>query len=138
MGLIQPRLQRRMGGKKMFKRVAIAVIVVFSLIAFAGISRAEEKFGIKVYPGAKLDEGSTKFIVEQLKQDGAAYRTSDPIEKVIAFYKGQSDIRAIALTKDGGMLKKGEDVDITIQNPWLDTKTGKLNNDTLISIVKNK
>jgi hypothetical protein len=29
-------------------------------------------------------------------------------------------------------------VNVTVQNPWLDMKSGKINNDTLISIVKRK
>lgn len=28
-------------------------------------------------------------------------------------------------------------VDVTIQNPWMDTKTGKMITDTLITIVKH-
>ena len=29
-------------------------------------------------------------------------------------------------------------VTVTVQNPWLDMKTGKINNDTLVSIVPKK
>ena len=43
----------------------------------------------------------------------------------------------MGISNDGGMFKKGN-IDITIQNPWMDTKTGKMIKDTLISIVKNK
>jgi hypothetical protein len=35
------------------------------------------------------------------------------------------------------MFRKGN-VDVTVQSPWMDTKTGKMEKDTLISIVKNK
>jgi len=34
------------------------------------------------------------------------------------------------------MFKKG-DINITVQNPWMDMKTGQHRTDTLISIVKN-
>ena len=35
----------------------------------------------------------------------------------------------------GYAYRRGEGT-VTIQNPWMDMDTGKLNNDTLISIVK--
>lgn len=38
--------------------------------------------------------------------------------------------------EEGAMFKKG-DIDITIQNPWIDMKTGNIMKVTLISIVKN-
>jgi hypothetical protein len=51
--------------------------------------------------------------------------------------KNNQALNLISDTKESAMFKKG-DVDITIQNPWMDMKTGKLVNDTLISIVKQK
>jgi hypothetical protein len=38
--------------------------------------------------------------------------------------------------KENAMFKKGN-VDITIQNPWMDMKSGKMMKDTLITIVKH-
>jgi hypothetical protein len=38
-------------------------------------------------------------------------------------------------SKEGAMFKKGN-IDITIQNPWMDMKSGRMMKDTLISIVK--
>jgi len=35
------------------------------------------------------------------------------------------------------MFKKGDDVDVTLQNPWQNMQTGKMEKETLISIVKH-
>jgi hypothetical protein len=59
------------------------------------------------------------------------------VEKVIAFYKKQPGLNFVGGDQGGGMLRKGN-VDVTVQSPWMDTKTGKMEKDTLISIVKNK
>lgn len=99
-----------------------------------GVGNAEEKFGVIVYTGAKYDSGASDFL-KQLSPQSAAYRTGDSVNKVIDFYKKQPGFNLVGdPTKEGAMFRKGK-VDITIQNPWMDTKTGKMMKDTLISIV---
>jgi hypothetical protein len=123
-----------------------AIILVFGIVAVA-----EEKFGVPVYPGAKFDSAVSQFLKESMSQNAACYRTNDGIQKVVEFYKRQKGLDLIGPEKGTAMFKRckkeyneylkkemsaGCDLDITIQNPWQDMKTGKLVNDTLISIVK--
>lgn len=112
-------------------------VLFFILLVFAlcGTAMAEDKFGIQVYPGAKADAGTTKFLVEDLNVQGAAYRTSDPIAKVIEFYKGQKGMKYLGGDSSNAMFRKGT-VDVTVQTPWQNMSTGKMMKDTLISIVK--
>ncbi len=114
----------------------IPVIIVAALLAFAVSAGAEEKFGVKVYDGAKYDASTSKSVSEAMSIDASCYRTSDSVAKVVAFYKKQPGLNHMGGDGEGAMFKKG-DVDITIQNPWMDMKSGKMNKDTLISIVKH-
>ena len=64
-------------------------------------------------------------------------RTKDSVSKVVDFYKKQNGLKLMHADETGAMFKKGK-IDITLQTPWMDMKTGKMNKDTLISLVKNK
>lgn len=113
-------------------------IFLFVVVLFvAGIitAGAEEKFGVKVYDGAKYDASTSKTLSESMSINAACYRTNDSVAKVVAFYKKQTGLESMGENKEGAMFKKGN-IDITIQNPWMDMKSGKMNKDTLISIVK--
>ena len=104
------------------------------LVMMVGIGKAEEKFGIPVYPGANYDSGASEFL-KQISPQSAAYRTGDSLNKVVDFYKKQRDFHSVGdPTSEGAMFRKGK-MDVTIQSPWMDAKTGKMMKDTLISIV---
>ena len=60
------------------------------------------------------------------------------MEKVIEFYKKQSGLKFIGGDQTGVMFKKGPIIDITVQSPWKDPKTGKVMKDTLITFMKLK
>lgn len=121
----------------MNKKTIVVVSAAFFTIAFILSVFAEEKFGVRVYPGAKADPDTSK-VVAQMSTGGAeCFRTKDAVSTVVDFYKKQTGLKLVASSKEGAMFKKGK-VDITIQNPWLDMKTGKQNSDTLISIVNQK
>ena len=78
-----------------------------------------------------------KQLKEKMNINGKTYRTSDPVSKVADFYRKQKLEEAPGTSNTGAMfMQKGANV--TIQNPWMDMATGKLNNDTLISIVGKK
>lgn len=119
----------------MVRGLSVVFAVVFLL--GAGLVSADEKLGVKVYPGAKPDGAATDFL-KQMSPQAAAYKTTDSLEKVLEFYKKHSGLRLIGTTKEGGMFRKGHTIDVTVQNPWMDTKTGKMMNDTLLSIVRHK
>ncbi len=112
--------------------------VLFIVIFLVGVTlvSAEEKLGVAVYPGAKFDGGVTDFL-KQLSPEAVAYRTNDGVAKVVEFYKKQAGLKYGGGDKENALFRKG-DVDVTIQSPWMDTKTGKMMKDTLISIVKQK
>lgn len=119
------------------KRVALMLPVLF-ICAICISAGTDESFGIKVYPGAKLDAQSTKFLKEGLQIKGVAYRTSDPASKVIAFYKSQPGLKFMGGDAKNAMFKKDGGIDVTIQCPWQNMETGQMMKDTLISIVKNE
>ena len=97
---------------------------------------AEEKFGVKAYDGSKYDASTSETVSESMSINAACYRTNDSVAKVVEFYKKQPGLQFMGGDKESVMFKKG-DVDITIQNPWMDMKSGKMMKDTLISIVKH-
>lgn len=115
----------------------LIVMVVMLLLACFIKAEAEEKFGISVYGNAKYDESTSKTLAQAMKTDLACYRTSDGITKVIDFYMKQPGMKFIPADSHNAMFKKGK-IDITLQDQWMDMKTGKMMSDTLISIVNNK
>jgi hypothetical protein len=100
------------------------------------VSAADEKFGVKVYEGAKVDKETSEALSQMMSVQAFCYRTSDSVEKVMSFYKKEPGMEFMGGDKENAMFKKGE-VDVTIQNPWMNMKTGQLTKDTLISIVKH-
>jgi hypothetical protein len=108
------------------------------LLIMVGLAAAvaEEKYGVKVYDGARYDADTSAF-VSQMAGEAACYRTPDDAGKVVALYKGQPGAQVLSSSAKGGMLKIGG-INVTVQRPWRDMKSGKLNEDTLISIVKPK
>lgn len=122
----------------MLTRTSVAAFVVMLFISSAA---AEERLGVTVYPGAKYDQGRTKLLQHSLSVQGAAYRTSDDIARVIAFYRKQG----LLLLKTGGssneharFKKVDTDVDVVVRSPWKDSQTGATMTDTLILIFKKE
>jgi hypothetical protein len=133
---------------------ALALCAVHGLPAFAQKGEALDpaKAGIALYPGAKADPGASAFVRDSLGMTATAYRTGDDVAKVSAFYGKQAGIKRVGdATKESAVFSAGcKDVhnsvmkktvqrcgyQVTVQNPWMDTKTGKLSPDTLITIVK--
>jgi len=71
-----------------------------------------------------------------MKMDVATFVTSDSVEKVTAFYKNQKGLKENPGTSKEGSSFMGKGVMVTIQNPWADLQSGKINNSTLVSIGK--
>jgi hypothetical protein len=95
---------------------------------------------VKVYPGAMFDAATTNFLKDSLSVQGACYRTNDKIDPVVAFYQKHKGLKLVSKTAEGAMFQLNEGaaqggVDVTIQRPWMNMKTNKMMNDTLISIV---
>jgi hypothetical protein len=115
----------------------LRITFVLSLTLFFALmlATAEDKWGVKVYDGAKYD-AETSAVVAQMGGEAACYRSSDALAKVVAFYSKLPGITVIH-TGDKGAMFKLNGISITLQSPWLNMKTGAHNSDTLISIVKN-
>ena len=115
------------------------LIAAFVLMISLSSAAAEDQLSVAVYPGAKYDQDRTAQLRKSLSAKGAAYRTSDDIAKVISFYREQGllFLKIGGTTKEVARFKKVEaDVDVVVQNPWKDAKTGKTMTDTLIMIFK--
>jgi hypothetical protein len=118
-----------------YRRIILLVAALFLLsVITAG---AEEKFGVKVYGGAKYDTATTKDLSESFSINTACYRTNDSVAKVAEFYKKQPGMKYTGGEKVSAAFSNGN-VDVTIQNPWMHMKTGKMMTDTLITIVKQE
>jgi hypothetical protein len=101
----------------------------------AAPAAAETQHGVTVYPGAKADAQVAADLKKAMKITANTYRTSDSVGKVAQFYRAQK-LKEMpgGDEKQAGFMADG--VHVTVQNPWMDMKNGKINNDTLISIVK--
>jgi hypothetical protein len=116
---------------------SLAVFVLTVIVAGLTMAGAEEKYGVKVYDGAKYDAETTQAVNSAMKIDGACYRTDATVAQVNEFYKKQLDTTEVHASAKGGLFKKGN-VNITVQSPWMNMKTGQHMTDTLISIVKTQ
>jgi hypothetical protein len=102
----------------------------------AGTAVAAEKLGIQEYPGAKPEQESANVIKQMFPRARAyCYSTNDTLDSIVSFYKKQG-LNYVGGDKENAMFKKGK-VDVTVQSPWMDMKTGKINKSTLISFVEN-
>lgn len=115
------------------------IIMLFAVALFVAgsTSSAGEKFGVKVYDGARFDSSTSKTISDAMSIKAACYRTNDGVAKVVEFYKKQPGLQFMGGDKEGAMFKK-KNIDITVQNPWMDMTSGKMIKDTLISIVQHE
>jgi hypothetical protein len=119
----------------MKSKVMVAVITLTLLVCF-GLAGAADKFGVIIYTGASYDASTSKKLSDSMHITANCYRTDDSAAKVIEFYKKQTGLKLIHESKESAMFKKGN-IDITIQNPWMNMQTRERMRDTLISIVKN-
>jgi hypothetical protein len=109
--------------------------LIAAAICVAGLS-AEEKYGVTVYDGAKYDAETSQSVGSAMKIEAACYRTGATVAQVNEFYRKQAGTTEVHASEKGGMFKKGN-VNVTVQSPWMNMKTGQRMTDTLISIVKN-
>ncbi len=118
-----------------------AYAAAFVFMMCISSAAAEERLGVAVYPGAKYDQAGTKLLRNSLPVQGAAYRTSDDIVRVIAFYRKQGllFLKIGSPSKEHARFKKVETgVDVVVQNPWKDSQTGAMITGTRILIFKKE
>jgi hypothetical protein len=114
----------------------IVAFLAVALLAINYAAGAEERFGVTVYPGAKYDEATSRAIKEGMGMEAACFRTNDGVAKVVDFYKKQKMLQLLGDATKEGALFRAKTVDVTVQSPWMNMKTGAMMKDTLISIVK--
>lgn len=117
------------------KSIRSKFLLTLTLLFTLMLASAEDKWGVKVYDGAKYD-ADTSAAVAQMGGQASCYRSSDDLSKVVAFYSKLPGITIIHTSAKAAMFKLSG-VSITLQSPWMNMKTGARNSDTLISIVKN-
>ena len=112
----------------------VAMLAVLA-VAMVGTAHAAEPLGVTVYAGAKPEAAAAKAITDMMPGTKAyCFVSGDAVDKVVAFYK-QQGLKYMGGDARSAMFKKGK-VDVTIERPWTDMKTGQLSQTTLISIVE--
>jgi hypothetical protein len=119
-------------------RQALRSGTAFAIVLCISSAAAEEHLGVAVYPGSEYDQARTKLLKDSLSVQGAAYRTTDDMAKVTAFYRKQGLVflKFGSSGKIARFMNYDTNVEVVIQNPWKDAKTGAMMTDTLILIYK--
>lgn len=95
-----------------------STMLAVALILCAGGALAEEKLGIMVYPGAKLDAQNTE-MVKQLAADGGCYRSNDPKAKLVDFYSKLAGVKPLlpppGVTSPAAVFQKGQNIQVRVQ-----------------------
>ena len=139
------------------KKGFVCCFLFFSVLVVGGSASAGDDFGIPSYPGAKSD-AETQAVCAQpevalfkereakagLTHTKHCYRTKDPLDKVIGFYKKQkgltggedaSGMGASFCRGNSGCAEVSVGTGVSITNFWIVPKTMKVNNDVLITVT---
>lgn len=135
------------------------LLPLLAALLFSSNCLAAEHFGIPVYPGAATDAATARQQAASAKESGKmraakgsknevyCYRTSDPFDKVVAWYKTQKKVGLIDLSDKGGnkyalfcpngnvmaCAVMGNGIDLGIMSPW---EEAEKHNDVLIQFRK--
>jgi len=118
------------------KRLIVLFAVIIIAVVLSGPAGAEERFGVAVYPGAKYDDATSKYMSESMQLTIACFRTNDGLDKVATFYRKQKglSIRGDVMMENARF--QSNTADVTLQNPWMNVISGRMMNETLISIMR--
>ena len=122
----------------MVTRMSISAVVILLCVSYAV---AGEQLGVTVYPGAAYDQAMTKVLKKTPGVEGAAYRTDDTMARVTEFYRKQGLLllRLGDTTNERARFKKTDTgVDVIVQSPWKDPRTGATMKGTLIMIIQGR
>jgi hypothetical protein len=119
------------------KRAGLMILMAALVILTGAFAYGTDTFGVPAYPGGTYDPQTVKALKEMMQLDAACFRTKDSVSSVVDFYKKQGGLKLLHADEKGAFFKKGN-IDITVQTPWMDMNTGKMNKDTLISIVRTE
>lgn len=116
-------------------RSKAVLLITVAVALLAALANAQEKFGVKVYPGAKEVPSAEKALADLMHITGSCYRTNDSLPKVTAFYKQQPGLKLASQT-DVVAEFNGKGVRVEIASPWVDPSDMSRNTDTSIIIEK--
>jgi hypothetical protein len=116
----------------MNQKIIITLVTILLLLNVI-TAAAEEKFGVKVYSGAKYDAAVSKNVSETISVNAACYRTNDSVAKVTEFYKKQPGMKYTGGEKVSSAFSNGT-VTVTIQNPWVNMINGKMMTDMTLPL----
>jgi hypothetical protein len=122
----------------MATRMSIAAVVFLLCVSYAV---GGEQLGVTVYPGATYDLVMTTVLKKTPSIEGAAYLTDAAMAEVMEFYRkeGLLLLRLGDATKERARFKKTDTgVDVILQNPWKDPRTGATMKGTLIMIIQGR
>lgn len=112
----------------------IVMLVAALVLLSGGALRAEERFGVPVYPGAAYDAATSKAVKDAMGVSGECFQTKDPVARVAEFYRAKGLENIGGVTKESAMFSRGK-VNVTVQNPWMNMQNGSMMQNTLITIV---
>jgi hypothetical protein len=119
--------------------LAWIVPIVWAMSAFSGVAQAADTVvGIQLYPGSSSSnvEGSEKVLKDTGYRTAVCRHTRDSLVKVVAFYSQDKQLSPLGEpTKDNAAFATRAGGSMSINSPWVDMKTMKFNDGTMICIV---
>ena len=117
---------------------ALLVTATLALCFAAPAHAADAVAGIALYPGASSSnvESSEKVLKDSGYPTAVCRHTADSVAKVFAFYRNDKQLQPLGEpTKDNAGFAGTAGASMSINSPWVDLKTLRSNNDTMICIV---
>jgi hypothetical protein len=118
-----------------------AMVLMASITLAAGAvaqSGAVSVSGILLYPGGSSVgvEGSENVIKSSGYKTGVCRHTTDSLAKVVAFYRNQRNLSPLGEpSKDNAAFFTKAGASMSINSPWMDMRTFKLTEGTMICIA---
>jgi hypothetical protein len=120
-------------------KFVLLVSIALNLALFSGVARAADAVaGIQLYPGSSSGnvEGSEKILKDTGYKTAVCRHTADSLAKVVAFYRTDKTLSLLGEpSKDNAGFATKAGASMSINSPWLDMKTMKFNDGTMICIV---
>ena len=117
---------------------AMPVVVALASSFPCAPAHAQAVAGIALYPGAssKGVEGSEKVLHDTGYPTAVCRHTGDSLDQVVRFYRADKQLSLLGEpTKDNAGFASKTGASMSINSPWVDMGTMKMNSGTLICIV---
>ena len=115
------------------------LLLSLTMCAVAGVAQAADTVsGIPLYPGSSSSnvEGSEKVLKDTGYKTAVCRHTADSLPKVVAFYGKDKQLSPLGEpSKDNAGFVTKSGASMSINSPWVDMKTLKMNDGTMICIV---